>query len=72
MLDRNATDFYIAQLIESPDECVKTMVAEVAGKVVGFMSLSGHVDRDAMTSCFYLDPYESLVSGAKIYAWSVC
>ena len=61
MLDDHATDYHISKLIESSDDRIKTLVAEVAGKVVGFMSLSSRVDYNVLAECYHLEAYESLL-----------
>lgn len=62
-MEQHATDFHLAQLIESSESHVKTLVAEVSGRAVGFMSLSSSISFDVLAESYFLDPYENLLQG---------
>ena len=65
MMDQHATDYHLAQLIESPLDHVKTLVAEVAGKAVGFMSLSSRLDYNVLAESYHLESFETLLQDQK-------
>ena len=58
MLEKNATDYHIAKIIESEDEHVKTFVAEADGRVVGFMSCHAQVNAKSLSEWYHLAPYD--------------
>ena len=53
-------EYFLAELIESQDSNHKTIVAEVEGQAVGFMSVSCDVDVDFLNDCYQLEPFHSL------------
>lgn len=53
-------EYFLAELIESQDSHHKTIVAEVEGHAIGFMSVSCEVDVDFLTSCYQLESFHGL------------
>ncbi|KAJ1342699.1 hypothetical protein BSLG_002796 [Batrachochytrium salamandrivorans] len=51
-------DFYLAKLVESESESSKTLVAEVDGKVVGFMSISQDINQAKLNDAYHLDMFD--------------
>ncbi|KAI9146138.1 hypothetical protein BKA69DRAFT_1121292 [Paraphysoderma sedebokerense] len=63
MLDHNATDYHVAEILESKSDNIKTLVSEANGKVVGFMSLNKNVNLNILSKSFQLDPFADLIKG---------
>ncbi|KAJ3140086.1 hypothetical protein HK100_010584 [Physocladia obscura] len=61
LLDGQNTDHFLAELLESKDENTKTLVADIAGTVVGFMSLTSAVDQTLLAKTFDLDAFDNLI-----------
>ncbi|XP_065899995.1 cilia- and flagella-associated protein 61-like isoform X2 [Dysidea avara] len=59
-LEQQYGDYFIAELIEAQDDTHRTIVADVNGRAVGFISLTTEVDLDLLNSCFDLAPYHGL------------
>ncbi|KAJ1340400.1 hypothetical protein BSLG_004993 [Batrachochytrium salamandrivorans] len=55
-------DFYLAKLVESESESSKTLVAEVDGKVVGFMSISQDINQAKLNDAYHLDMFDFLLN----------
>ena len=47
-------------MIESQDSSHQTIVAEVEGQAVGFMSISSEVDVEFLSECYQLEPFHAL------------
>nr|XP_055041583.1 cilia- and flagella-associated protein 61 isoform X2 [Misgurnus anguillicaudatus] len=52
--------YFISELIESHDQEHHAVVCENEGSVVGFCSVSGHVDLKLLNQCFELGAFEEL------------
>ncbi|KAJ3008363.1 UNVERIFIED_CONTAM: hypothetical protein HDU68_003139, partial [Siphonaria sp. JEL0065] len=61
LLNGQNSDHYLADLLESKNESLKTLVAEVGGLVAGFMSLTNDVDQDLLAATFDLDAFDNLI-----------
>ena len=53
-------EYFLAELIESQDSSHQTIVAEVDGRAVGFMSVSSEVDVEFLNECYQLEPFHGL------------
>jgi len=53
-------EHFLAELIASQDDHHKTIVADVAGKAVGFLSVSTELDVDLLNTCYQLEPFHGL------------
>ena len=53
-------EYFLAELIESQDSSHQTIVAEVEGRAVGFMSISSEVDVEFLNECYQLEPFHGL------------
>lgn len=53
-------EYFLAEMIESQDEHHQTLVAEVSGRAVGFMSVSSEVDIDYLNECYQLESFHGL------------
>ena len=53
-------EYFLAELIESQDSSHQTIVAEVEGRAVGFMSISSEVDVEFLNDCYQLEPFHGL------------
>jgi hypothetical protein len=53
-------DYFIAELIESVDEDHQTIVAEVNGRAVGFISVTTDINLDILWDNYQLEPYHGL------------
>lgn len=53
-------EYFLAELIESQDSSHQTVVAEVEGRAVGFMSISSEVDVEFLNECYQLEPFHGL------------
>lgn len=53
-------EYFLAELIESQDDHHKTVVAEVEGRAVGFMSISSEVDVEFLNECYQLESFHGL------------
>ncbi|KAJ3210795.1 hypothetical protein HDU67_005006 [Dinochytrium kinnereticum] len=61
LLQEQNADHYLAELLESTSESIKTLVAEADGNVVGFMSLTKDIDQEVISKLFNLDIFDNLV-----------
>nr|XP_002126453.1 cilia- and flagella-associated protein 61 [Ciona intestinalis] len=53
-------DYFLAEMIEAQDEDNHSIVAEVGGKAVGFLSVCSHVNVKLLQDCFELDSFHGL------------
>ena len=53
-------EYFLAELIESQDSSHQTIVAEVEGRAVGFMSITSEVDVEFLNECYQLEPFHGL------------
>ena len=53
-------EYFLAEIIESQDSCHQTIVAEVNGHAVGFMSISSEVDVEFLNDCYQLESFHGL------------
>ncbi|KAJ3052486.1 hypothetical protein HK097_006189 [Rhizophlyctis rosea] len=60
LLEGKHADFFLAELLESKSEKIKTLVAEADGEVVGFMSLNRDVDQELLAETFHLEAFDLL------------
>ncbi|KAJ3038149.1 hypothetical protein HDV00_000949 [Rhizophlyctis rosea] len=61
LLEGKHADFYLAELLESKSERIKTLVAEADGEVVGFMSLNRDVDQELLAETFHVEAFDLLL-----------
>ncbi|TPX75085.1 hypothetical protein CcCBS67573_g03643 [Chytriomyces confervae] len=61
LLNGQNADHFLAELLESKNDAVKTLVAEIGGLVAGFMSLTNEVDQDLLAKTFDLDAFDNLI-----------
>ncbi|KAI8848056.1 hypothetical protein BC829DRAFT_444130 [Chytridium lagenaria] len=61
LLQEQNADHYLAELLESTSESIKTLVAEADGNVVGFMSLTKDIDQEVISKLFNVDVFDNLV-----------
>ncbi|KAL7752554.1 hypothetical protein RI367_002088 [Sorochytrium milnesiophthora] len=61
MLEAAAGDYYVAELLEPKNKDMKTLVADMGGKVVGFMSLSRSVPTEDLVKTFWLETYADIL-----------
>ncbi|KAI8618569.1 hypothetical protein BC830DRAFT_1108114 [Chytriomyces sp. MP71] len=61
LLNGQSADHFLAELLESKNDSVKTLVAEIGGLVAGFMSLTNDVDQELLAKTFDLDAFDNLV-----------
>ncbi|KAJ3327302.1 hypothetical protein HDU76_012035 [Blyttiomyces sp. JEL0837] len=61
LLHGKKADHYLAELLESKSDANRTLVAEVDGSVVGFMSLTKDIDHEILTKCYDLQAFDNLV-----------
>ncbi|KAJ3411300.1 hypothetical protein HDV05_002404 [Chytridiales sp. JEL 0842] len=59
LLHGRKADHYLADLLESKNDSSKTLVAEVDGIVVGFMSLTKDADQELLAKSFELDAFDN-------------
>lgn len=60
LLNGSIGEYFLAELIESQDDYHKTVVAEVGGEAVGFMSISSQVDVEFLNDCYQLESFHGL------------
>lgn len=53
-------EYFLAEMIESQDSSHQTIVAEVDGRAVGFMSISSEVDVEFLNEVYQLEPFHGL------------
>jgi hypothetical protein len=61
MLSGDASDYYVAQVIEVNRPDARSLVAEMNGKIVGFISLSQQMNYKTLMECYNLSPYEDFI-----------
>ena len=57
------SEYFLAELLDSDSETTKTLIAEVDGHVVGFMSFSCNVSHDRLNDNFDLKQFDYLRKG---------
>ncbi|KAJ3021433.1 hypothetical protein HKX48_008527 [Thoreauomyces humboldtii] len=63
--ENEQADFYLAHLLESQTETIKTLVAEADGRVIGFISLDSDIQQASLVETFDLDPFDSLAKDPR-------
>ena len=53
-------EYFLAELIESQDSFHQTIVAEVNGQAIGFMSITSEVDVEFLNECYQLESFHGL------------
>ena len=61
LLNTEHADFFMAKLVEADSGRIKTLVSEVDGKVVGFMSIRLDVDQNVLYDDYELELFDFLV-----------
>ncbi|KAI8895920.1 hypothetical protein BC833DRAFT_599595 [Globomyces pollinis-pini] len=61
LLDNGHEDQYVSSLLETESPTVKSLVAEVDGQVVAFMSISRDVDQEKLRESYRLQPFHQLI-----------
>ena len=56
-------EFFLAQMIQSQDDTNKALVAELNGKAVGILGVTGDMSLAALQEAFELETYDFLVQG---------
>ena len=56
-------EFFLAQMIQAQDANNKALVAELNGRAVGLLSLTGDVELSTLQDSFELEPYDFFVQG---------
>ncbi|KAJ3394717.1 hypothetical protein HDU84_006860 [Entophlyctis sp. JEL0112] len=59
------TDQYLAELLDTKSDKIRTLVAEVGTSVVGFMCLTGDVDQSLLVRTFELSIFDNLIKEAS-------
>ncbi|XP_014664665.1 PREDICTED: cilia- and flagella-associated protein 61-like isoform X2 [Priapulus caudatus] len=60
ILEKTYGSYFLAEMIDSKDNDHKSLVAEVNGIAIGFMSLCSKVDLGTLNECFELDHFNGL------------
>jgi len=60
LLDDPNSIYYFSELLENKNENVNTIVAEINGDIVGFMSMRSNIEYSELLDKFDLDIYETL------------
>jgi hypothetical protein len=66
-LKGNKADHFLAELLESKSDATKTLVAEVDGNVVGFISLTQEIDQEVITKTYDLSIFDNCIKGNVSY-----
>ncbi|KAJ3147559.1 hypothetical protein HDU86_007957 [Geranomyces michiganensis] len=59
--NQNHRDIDLAALLDEQTDTVKTLVAEVAGQVVGFMTIDREIQQTSLLETFHLEPFDNLM-----------
>ncbi|KAI8924099.1 hypothetical protein BC831DRAFT_498577 [Entophlyctis helioformis] len=65
LLKGEHADYYLAGLVESKSEAVRTLVAEADGEVVGFMSINREIDQAMLHDVYHLEMFDYLMKEVK-------
>lgn len=68
----NAGEFFLAHLIESQNASNRAIVAAMADRAVGFMSLTDDCDVKLLKECFELAPYDHLMKTGDCFCHTSC